>query len=190
MTIDIKDINKALIEIHHELDKKAGLASTPKDGSSNRALAIRNGAAVLDDSAPPRLHEKYAIWFWRSNSLSSNGLVVWDAESANSDPQSIIWDRFRSGFILVPGGLYEISFGFFGSSKPIVEVLLNDSPILASRVGKDKDKISGPFEALHASGNVTGLTCLEYVILPPKAKLSVAIKGNVTYEGFFLIKKL
>jgi hypothetical protein len=150
----------------------------------------RNGLGQLGDSTIPKLHEKYAMWFWRSNSLSNNGLVVWDAESANSDPQCIIWDRFRSGFILVPGGLYEISFGFFGTAKPQVEILLNDSPILASRVGKGQEKLSGHFEAMHSSGNVTGLTCIEYVVLPPKAKLAVALKGNVSYEGFFLIKKL
>jgi hypothetical protein len=174
-----------LVEIHEELDKKSSVKSGSREGSVIKGYGPQSGDATVS-----RLYEKYAIWFWRSNNISNNGLVVWDAESANTEPNSFIWDRYKSGFILVQGGLYEISFGFFGVAKPHIEVLLNDSPILASRVDKSQERYSGHFEVMHSSGNVTGLTCLEYVILPPKAKLNIRLKGNAAYEGFLLIKKL
>lgn len=115
---------------------------------------------------------------------------MWDAEAANTQPNALIWDRHRSGIIAVQGGLYEVKFGFFSAAKPQVTLLLNDEPVLASKGAKGPDKQTSAFEHMHTSGNVTGLTCVEYLILPPKARLSFRLKGNSPQEGFFLIKKI
>jgi hypothetical protein len=122
--------------------------------------------------------------------LDSSGIIVWDAEASNSQPNCLIWDRHKSGVIAVQGGLYQISFGFFGASKPAAILLLNDEPILTSKSLKGQDIQGGCFDHAHTVGNVTGLTCTEFLILPPKAKLSCRLKVAGSYEGFFLIKKI
>lgn len=116
--------------------------------------------------------------------------MVWDAESHNTDTSNMLWDRTRSGFILVQGGLYQISFGFFATQKPHVEVLLNEEPILSSRPGKLKEKSFTHVEAPNQLGVNTGLTCIEYLIVPPKGKLTFAVKGVGAIEAFVLIKKV
>lgn len=131
----------------------------------------------------------HAVWIWRTNCLSQ-GLVVWDSETVNTDPSSIVWDRSKSGVLLVQGGLYEFSFGYFGLNKPHVELLLNNEPILSSRSQKPQDKAFGQFEHMHNLGNITGLTCIDYFIMPPRAKISFVVKGSSQYEGFLFIKKI
>ena len=115
---------------------------------------------------------------------------MWDVESLNSDPSQIIWDRHKTGIVLSQSGLYEVSFGFFGSSRPHVELLLNDEPVLSSRLGKQAEKSAGQFEVMHTTGHVTGLTCVEYLVVPSKARISVLIRSQSRQEGFLLVKKV
>lgn len=165
-------MNRALVEIHQELDKRAG----PAQVSSSTATVSA---------------EKQALWLWKNNRLlQGTDLVVWDVESYNHDPSNMLWDRTRAGFILVQGGLYQISFGFFATQKPRVEVLLNDEPILSSKPGKLKEKTFTHVEPPNQLGINTGLTCLEYFIVPPKGKLTFAVKGIGAVEGFILIRKV
>jgi hypothetical protein len=172
---EISDVNKALLEIHAELDKrKDNPLSSPND-------------VLL--SKLPAVYQKSALWLWRNNHTQRD-LVLWDNESFNSEPNSLIWDRHKTGIVLVQPGLYEISFGFFGSTRPHVDLLLNDETILTSKPAKQKEKSFGQFEVLHTSGNVTGLTCIEYVIVPAKARLSVQAKASSVQEGFLLVKKV
>jgi hypothetical protein len=42
----------------------------------------------------------------------------------------------------------------------------------------------------HSAGNVTGLTLLDFVALPARARLSLSYSGEAHGEGFFNVRKL
>ena len=42
----------------------------------------------------------------------------------------------------------------------------------------------------HPSGNVTGLTLLDFLALPPKAKISCTFQGDEGGEGFLGLRKM
>ena len=180
---EIEDVNKALVGLHDEIDKcKAAVG--PSTGPGGQIRASPGGQL---GSNPYRLG---AMFICRCS--NNSGIIAWDNESFNSDAGAVVWDRAKTGIMLVHGGLYELSFGFFGSNKPHVELLLNQETILTSLVARpqEREKQVGHFEQISSAGNVTGLTCIEYFIMPPKAKINFIVKGSLSYEGFLLIKKL
>ena len=42
----------------------------------------------------------------------------------------------------------------------------------------------------HPYGNITGLTMIDYVVLPARARLSFTYSGEIGGEGFFGLKRL
>ena len=42
----------------------------------------------------------------------------------------------------------------------------------------------------HSAGNVTGLTMLDFIALPARARLSLTFVGETPGEGFFNLRKL
>jgi hypothetical protein len=42
----------------------------------------------------------------------------------------------------------------------------------------------------HPAGNITGLTCIDFLSLPPKARLAITYEGEERAEGFLSLKKL
>ena len=43
---------------------------------------------------------------------------------------------------------------------------------------------------MHTSGNIAGLTLLDFISLPARAKISFAYNGEGNTEGFFGMRKL
>jgi len=107
-----------------------------------------------------------------------------------------LWEKDKTSILTVAPGLYEINFGFFAKKKPSVQLLVNGEPILsavntASYVihhssGKMKDVTLNK----HPSGNITGLTMLDFIILPARARLTIAYTGETGGEGFLGLKRL
>ncbi len=56
-------------------------------------------------------------------------------------------------------------------------------------LGNKENKISNVGK--HSAGNVTGLTLLDFVALPARARLSLTFQGDGNHgEGFFSLRKL
>lgn len=174
MTEEIKDVNTALIEIHDELAKREGAQTA---GKIPRKLLETEGRVIS------------GLWFWKTNTVHQN-LIVWDFERLNSDNSLLLWDRHRTGFLLVEGGLYEVVFGFYGQTQPTVELAVNDEPVISSKKAKDGEKDRGEFRYLPTSENIAGLTCVDYLLLSDRSKLTFMVKGAHKCEGFFKIKKI
>lgn len=115
--------------------------------------------------------------------------VVWDCSRLNTHPQELILDTEKTAFICISGGLYQISFGFFSAKKPMVQILLNDEAIIGA-TRKKRTPEFGEYEVKHASGSVVGLTCVDFVIVPPRGKISVLYEGSRKSEGFIWFKKI
>lgn len=92
------------------------------------------------------------------------------------------------------GGLYEITFGFYCRSKPAVQLLVNGEPVISAinSAAYAVHHSSGRLTSVgqHPAGNVTGLTLIDFLALPPRARVSLAFKGEEGAEGFLGLKKL
>lgn len=42
----------------------------------------------------------------------------------------------------------------------------------------------------HSAGNVTGVTLLDFIALPARARISLTFSGDMTGEGFLNLRKL
>jgi hypothetical protein len=79
-------------------------------------------------------------------------------------------------------GLYEVIIGFYSRKKPQVQLLVNGEAVIV--LGSTGSKWSR-----HSAGNILGLTRVEYLALPARARISVSYTGE-TGEGFLGLKKL
>ena len=81
-----------------------------------------------------------------------------------------MWEEDRTQILTIAPGLYEITFGFFSAKKPTVQLLVNGEAVL-SAVNSSSYVIhhsSGRMKSQgkHPSGNLTGLTLIDFVALP------------------------
>uniref|UniRef100_A0A7S3IP85 C1q domain-containing protein n=1 Tax=Strombidium inclinatum TaxID=197538 RepID=A0A7S3IP85_9SPIT len=97
--------------------------------------------------------------------------------------------------LTVAPGLYEINFGFYCGKQPTIQVLVNGEPIL-SAVNNSSYVIhhsSGKLKQTgkqHSAGNLTGLTMIDFISLPARARVSVSYSGEKKCEGFLGLRKL
>lgn len=129
-----------------------------------------------------------ARWVWRSGQLHSNGYAVpWEVQSVNTCPENFLWDEDKSAILTVAPGLYEITLGFFCAKKPTVQVLVNGETILTA-------VNSASFVIHHSSGklanggrqvtgNMTGLTLLDFIALPARARITISYAGSNGKQG-------
>lgn len=80
------------------------------------------------------------------------------------------------------------------SKKPAVQLLVNGEPVL-SAVNSASYVIhhsSGRLTAVgpHTAGSVTGLTLIDFLALPPRAKITITYNGEEGAEGFLSLRKL
>lgn len=85
----------------------------------------------------------------------------------NTAPQNFIWEKDKTGIIVISSGLYELSFGFFTRERPDIQLYVNNEVVKTSHADKDyRSKAqanSTEFGTnLHTSGNVTGMTCIDF----------------------------
>jgi hypothetical protein len=71
----------------------------------------------------------------------------------------------------------------------MVQIMLNDEAIIGA-TRKKKTPEFGEYEVKHSSGSVVGLTCVDFVIIPPRGKISVLYDGSRKSEGFIWLKKI
>ena len=147
-----------------------------------------------------------ARWLWKSGELINGYAVPWEVQSVNTCPENFLWQEDKTLILTVAPGLYEISFGFYSGKKPTVQVLVNGETILSAvnsssyvihhSSGKFKGGAAGVPTGTsmgkggHTSGNLTGLTLVDFIALPAKARVSISYSGESGAEGFFGLRKL
>ena len=103
-------------------------------------------------------------------------------------------DTVQATILTVAPGLYEITFGIFSKKKPTVQVLVNGEPILSAinNAAYVTHHSSGRLSAVsnHPAGSVTGLSCIDFLALPAKARVSITYTADVSGEGFLSLKRL
>ncbi len=183
MKSNIEDVNKALAEMHEEVETR--VATTDFRTALNDQNTI-NEALCAENCT--------ARWLWKSGELKNGYAVPWEVQSVNTCPENFLWEEEKTSVLTVAPGLYEITFGFYSNKKPTIQLLVNGEAVL-SAVNSSSYVIhhsSGKLKSLpkHSSGNLTGLTLVDFIALPARARLSISYSGETGGEGFMSLRKL
>ena len=181
---NVDDINRSLMEVNREL------AQRPTLSELNRVIGEQS--LIMESLCSEHLLGR---WIWKSGKAKGEkNTVPWNVQNINTNPENFLWEKDRCAITTVAPGLYEVTFGFFTRKKPSVQLLVNGEPVL-SAVNSASYAVhhsSGRLAAVgpHPAGNVTGLTLIDYLALPPKARISCSYQGEEGGEGFLGLRKL
>jgi len=102
--LDIDEVNKALIDIHKELDIKA---------NQEELAQIVNDQALINESLCTE--NILGRWAWKSGDLKSGSLVPWEIQLANTLPDNFLWEKDKTSILTVAPGLYEVHHNLYFS---------------------------------------------------------------------------
>ena len=186
---NIDDVNKALVEIHDELDSKSSLEdfnhAMNNQNSINTYLAKENSIA------------KY---LWNSGSVSKGYAVPWEEQIINTMPENIIWEKDDISITVKNKGIYLISLGFFVEEKPTIQVMINGESVLSQvnsnafivRQENSKEFNLGKIDIKDENDNncTTGLTMNEFLYLRNMSKIVISYSGSNSVKGIISIKQI
>lgn len=183
MKANVDDTNKALSDIHKELDNKVGSPDFSNHLSDYHTII----EALCAENCLGR-------WLWKSGELKNGSLVPWEIQSVNTAPDNFLWEKEKISIVTVAPGLYEIVLGFYSRKKPTIQILVNGEPIM-SAVNSSSYVVhhsSGKLKPVtsHPNGNIAGITLIDFIALPARARVSIGFTGEIHSEGFIGLRKL
>ena len=183
MKANIDDTNKALEEIHKDLDRRVALNEFSNHVNGYNSVI----EALCSENCLGR-------WLWKSGELRSGSLVPWEIQSVNTAPDNFLWEGGKVSIVTVAPGLYEVILGFYSRKKPTIQILVNGEPIM-SAVNSSSYVIhhsSGKLKPVpsHPNGNIAGLSLIDFIALPARARVSIGFTGEIQSEGFIGLRKL
>ena len=133
-------------------------------------------------------------WMWKSGKIKNNLAIPWEVQIINTSNDNFLWEKDKTFINIKEGGLYEIKMGFFADKKPMVQILINGEVIISAINSNSYVIHQCPGGRMKETGktsfgNVTGLTMVDFVLLPDNAKLSISYTGEKGI-GFLGLKKL
>ena len=133
-------------------------------------------------------------WLWKSGKIKNNLAIPWEVQIINTSNDNFLWEKDKTLINIKEGGLYEIKMGFFADKKPMVQILINGEVIISAINSNSYVIHQSPGGRMKGTGktsfgNVTGLTMVDFVLLPDNAKLSISYTGEKGI-GFLGLKKL
>jgi hypothetical protein len=137
-----------------------------------------------------------ARWTWNGQTLKNGNGVPWSAQVVNTSPENFIWRKDHVTIIVVQPGLYEICFGFFSSKKATVQLHVNGEAVLTVHPTSYVLHHSDKHHTIHThkhhreSGVIAGLSLIDFLTLPEKAKLAIRYSGDELAEGLLSLRKL
>ena len=178
----VEDINTALSNIHTELDFKLNLEDYETYVSEQQMII----ETLCSENYVGR-------WIWKSGDLRTGHTIPWEIQAINTSPDNFVWEQDKITITVMTPGLYELNFGFYARKKPSVELLVNGK-VITSAVNTASYVLhhsSGRLKSKnpHPDLNITGLSLVDFIALPPGAKLTLTYNGEVG-EGFLGLKKL
>ncbi len=96
-SLDIDEVNKALIDIHKELDVKT---------NQEELTHFVNDQALINESLCTE--NILGRWAWKSGDLKSGGVIPWEIQLANTLPDNFYWEKDKTSILTVAPGLYEV----------------------------------------------------------------------------------
>ena len=179
--------NENLNKIVKNLQKEIGTKVNTNDFSN----AMDNQAIINDTLCN---ENNIGRWLWKSGKVKNNLSVPWEVQIINTSPENFIWEKDKPVLNIKEGGLYEINMGFYADKKPMVQIMVNGEVVISAINSNSFVIHQSPGGRMKGTGktsfgNVTGLTMVDFIILPDKAKLSISYTGEEGI-GFLGLKKL
>ena len=133
-------------------------------------------------------------WLWKSGKIKNNLSIPWEVQIINTSNDNFLWEKDKTFINIKEGGLYEIKMGFFADKKPMIQILINGEVVISAINSNSYVIHQSPGGRMKGNGktsfgNVTGLTMVDFVLLPDNAKLSISYTGEKGI-GFLGLKKL
>ena len=184
---NIEQINQAFNDINDKLNEKTN--------NSDFTIAIDNQAIINDTLCNENIIGR---WVWKSGKIKNNYAVPWESQSINTLPDNFIWEKDKTYIVINEEGLYELNFGFFADKKPNIQILINGEIILNSQNNNSNNNLllnkTNSLSYINNNdknywGNMTGISVIEFIMLPKQSKLSVCYNGGKG-NGFIGLKKL
>ena len=179
----MEDINDVLRSVQGDIDAKIDSAAFHKAVRDQSAI----NASICVDSSVGR-------WLWKTGRTKAGHLIPWNSQVLNTDPANFGWEKDRSSVCCQSGGLYEINLCFFARKKPVLQLLVNGEAVIESNNVSSyiAHRASGSWVGVgrHSTGQVTGLSLVEFLSLPPRAKVSVTYQGEEGVQGFLGLRKI
>ncbi|KAA6383978.1 MAG: hypothetical protein EZS28_020493, partial [Streblomastix strix] len=126
--------------------------------------------------------------------------IVVATELTNTHPSNFLWEQDRATLGIVQPGLYEISLGIYGKHRQSAQLLVNGETVLVAFANRpsspSRSQAPAPFQSSHSptSGGLSGVagtTLLDFIALPPNARLSISYgEGMEGAEGFIALRKI
>ena len=181
--IDNDNFNKIIKNIQKEISTKVN--------TTDFSNAMDNQAIINDTLCN---ENNIGRWLWKSGKVKNNLSVPWEVQIINTSPDNFIWEKDKSIININEGGLYEINIGFYADKKPMVQIMVNGEVIIGTINSNSFVIHQSPGGRMKGTGktsfgNVTGLTMVDFIILPDKAKLNISYTGEEGI-GFLGLKKL
>ena len=181
--LDIDNFNKVIKSIQKDMNSKV---------NSNDFSNAMDNQAIINDTLCNE--NNLGRWLWKSGKVKNNLGVPWEIQVINTSPDNFKWEKDKSVIIINEGGLYEINLGFYADKKPMIQIMVNGEVIvnaINSNSFAKQQSVGGKMKGIEKTsfGNVTGLTLVDFIILPDKAKLSISYNGEEGI-GFLGLKKL
>ena len=181
--LDIESFNDIINTLKKEIQTKTPLI----DFSS----AMDNQAIINDTLCN---ENNIGRWLWKSGKIKNNLSIPWEVQIINTSNDNFLWEKDKTFINIKEGGLYEIKMGFFADKKPMIQILINGEVVISAINSNSYVIHQSPGGRMKGTGktsfgNVTGLTMVDFVLLPDNAKLSISYTGEKGI-GFLGLKKL
>ena len=181
--MDTENFNKIIKNIKNELSTKV---------NTNDFSNAMDSQAIINDTLCNE--NNIGRWLWKSGKVKNNLSVPWEVQIINTSPDNFIWEKDKSIINIKEGGLYEINLGFYADKKPMVQIMINGEVVLSAINSNSFVIHQSPGGRMKGTGktsfgNVTGLTMIDFIILPDNAKLNISYTGEEGI-GFLGLKKL
>ena len=170
MKPNIDDINQALESLHSEIDSKVSQeefkSQTQQQNSLNEIFCSENCTGR---------------WIWKSGQIKTGHSIPWEIQSSNTCPDNFLWEKSKTSILTIAPGLYEVGFAFFSRKKPSVQLVVNGEVLISRSSTESKHRAK--------QSNLTGVSLVDFVALPARARVSVTYSGEPA-EGFLSLRKL
>lgn len=161
---NIEDTNKALIEIHQELDGKVDT------GHYSRYMTeIEQSLGSLWSA------NGIGRWGWKNGDLKHGNLIPWETQYSNTLPENFMWEKEKTSILTMSAGVYFINFAIFSKKKLRVQFLVNGENALDTG-----NKANIPSNKIFS----------EFLLLPARARISVVFIGDSPGQAYLDLLKI
>jgi hypothetical protein len=130
-------------------------------------------------------------WLWKSGEIGLGSAVPWEIQTTNTCPENFIWEKGRTSVVTVAPGLYEVTLAFYSEKKPTAQLVVNGEPMLSFESSAKLQSSSAMDVSMRINqGNITGLSLIDFLSLPARARISITYIGDLNAEGFLGLRKL